>query len=211
MLFPSVKLIVLVSVLVAVLYAECPMMKCHPCNSGFLYDEKGCRTCECVDRCERFECPPGKVCKEIEIRCIRAPCYNIARCALLFWRKYIVLCNAFYRNVLETNLICLILEITLQQNSQQQKVSVGICPFLSCLILQCALVFYIWYQRIIAVEPVSLCMCFVYLMWDPLSPNSRKTARLSIGTHLPELRDDSFIRFHLKFNEALNRKQSKLA
>nr|AAS66770.1 cys-rich cocoon protein [Theromyzon rude] len=64
----------------AVCTKECPKPKCIPCLSGYLFDENNCQTCECVDRCERVTCPPGQVCKEVQVDCIKAPCYNLGEC-----------------------------------------------------------------------------------------------------------------------------------
>ena len=30
----------------------CPLVKCLPCKSGFVFDKNGCQTCECQDPCE---------------------------------------------------------------------------------------------------------------------------------------------------------------
>lgn len=44
---------------------KCPMYKCkEDCEHGFEIDEKGCRTCKCVDPCSKVTCRgEGETCR----------------------------------------------------------------------------------------------------------------------------------------------------
>ncbi|ESO10309.1 hypothetical protein HELRODRAFT_117034 [Helobdella robusta] len=63
--------------------ALCPSLKCKPCLSGYVTNQNGCQTCDCIDKCERVICPPKKVCQVNDIVCVRAPCPNQPRCVSL--------------------------------------------------------------------------------------------------------------------------------
>jgi hypothetical protein len=55
---------------------ECRMMKCRrSCDYGYLKDEDGCNTCDCLpDPCVSITCQENEVCELQNMFCIRAPC-----------------------------------------------------------------------------------------------------------------------------------------
>lgn len=59
---------------------ECPMMKCVPCEHGYLFDENGCRTCTCRDPCLDITCPGAEKCELVHIDCIDLPCPMMPIC-----------------------------------------------------------------------------------------------------------------------------------
>lgn len=60
---------------------ECPMMKCQGmCEHGYLFDENGCRTCECRDACLDITCPAAERCELVQIECIDLPCPMMPIC-----------------------------------------------------------------------------------------------------------------------------------
>lgn len=44
---------------------ECPLYKCgQDCEHGFRIDDKGCRTCDCVEPCSEISCRgDGETCR----------------------------------------------------------------------------------------------------------------------------------------------------
>jgi hypothetical protein len=54
---------------------ECALPKCvNNCDSGYLTDDKGCQTCDCVPSCAAVTCPEDQVCQLQTVYCIKAPC-----------------------------------------------------------------------------------------------------------------------------------------
>lgn len=61
---------------------NCPLYHCiKDCEHGFKMDDKGCRTCECVDPCETVQCRgDGEQCRLISVECVSWPCPSIPMC-----------------------------------------------------------------------------------------------------------------------------------
>lgn len=59
---------------------ECPLMKCKPCQHGYVVNENGCRTCECRDPCSEISCPVGERCDLVQVECIDVPCPKMPIC-----------------------------------------------------------------------------------------------------------------------------------
>lgn len=56
---------------------ECPQFKCKEDCKVYVYDVKGCRTCECTDLCKDVICGQGRLCKEFQIHANNS---KIAKC-----------------------------------------------------------------------------------------------------------------------------------
>lgn len=61
---------------------NCPMYKCsEDCEHGFKIDEKGCRTCECLDPCSQISCRgEGETCRLVTVECVDWPCPSVPMC-----------------------------------------------------------------------------------------------------------------------------------
>ncbi|XP_057651996.1 uncharacterized protein LOC130891358 isoform X1 [Diorhabda carinulata] len=64
------------------LESKCPLYKCEDnCEHGYELDEKGCRTCECVDPCSKITCRgEGETCRLVSVECISWPCPSVPMC-----------------------------------------------------------------------------------------------------------------------------------
>lgn len=61
---------------------KCPMYKCSAdCEHGFELDENGCRTCRCINPCEKMKCrEDGESCRLVEVECTNWPCPPVPMC-----------------------------------------------------------------------------------------------------------------------------------
>ncbi|XP_074036900.1 uncharacterized protein [Leptinotarsa decemlineata] len=61
---------------------NCPLYKCaEDCEHGFEIDEKGCRTCECLDPCSKISCRgEGETCRLVTVECVNWPCPSVPMC-----------------------------------------------------------------------------------------------------------------------------------
>lgn len=59
---------------------SCP--ECNEvCEHGYQLDGNGCRTCECLDPCERISCRgEGETCRLVAVDCVDWPCPSVAMC-----------------------------------------------------------------------------------------------------------------------------------
>lgn len=64
---------------------DCPLLKCKPCEHGFEFDERGCKTCQCKDLCKEIKCPLDEQCELVQVECINSnnstqPCPRMPIC-----------------------------------------------------------------------------------------------------------------------------------
>lgn len=61
---------------------ECPLYKCpKDCEHGFALDNKGCRTCACLDPCSQISCRgEGETCRLVSVECVDWPCPSVPMC-----------------------------------------------------------------------------------------------------------------------------------
>ncbi|XP_060536767.1 fibrillin-1-like isoform X2 [Cylas formicarius] len=61
---------------------ECNSFKCEEdCEHGFEIDENGCRTCECIDPCQKISCRgEGETCRLVSVECTNWPCPSVPMC-----------------------------------------------------------------------------------------------------------------------------------
>lgn len=63
---------------------QCPMMKCGMCSFGYVRDDNGCHTCNCLpDPCMGKLCPEHQQCTARWDDCFHVPCPKVAVCT---WR-----------------------------------------------------------------------------------------------------------------------------
>lgn len=65
--------------------SNCPKVRCKYCEHGYVFDENGCKTCECKDLCKEIKCPVDEQCELVQVECINSynstqPCPRLPIC-----------------------------------------------------------------------------------------------------------------------------------
>lgn len=62
--------------------SSCPLYHCsEDCEHGFEIDNYGCRTCRCINPCDRITCKEdGERCRLVKVECTSLPCPSVAMC-----------------------------------------------------------------------------------------------------------------------------------
>lgn len=62
--------------------SNCPLYKCaQDCEHGFEIDENGCRSCKCVEPCDKIACKgEGETCRMVQVDCVTLPCPSVPMC-----------------------------------------------------------------------------------------------------------------------------------
>lgn len=62
--------------------SDCPLYKCYEdCEHGFEMDKNGCRTCKCIEPCDKITCKgEGETCRLVQVECENMPCPPVPMC-----------------------------------------------------------------------------------------------------------------------------------
>ncbi|KAH1000715.1 neurogenic locus notch homolog protein 3 isoform X1 [Dendroctonus ponderosae] len=60
---------------------NCSELDCEECEHGYMMNDDGCRTCDCVQPCSRISCRgEGETCRLVAVECVNLPCPSVPMC-----------------------------------------------------------------------------------------------------------------------------------